>query len=185
MKPAMKKHLKRASGLVGKFAEKEARKVISSSRLEDNRPLTIALKGENKPLVGSSSELFRAITSKVLGDGTTVFVGVLKTSSSFNIARFLHDGGTIEVTPAMRGMFFFLWKVSEGTMKSGDLSGRAAELWSDMPGGWRPLKDSTTHIVIPRRPFMEIVFRDAAFKKKVRGKWEMAIQAAMKEQAGT
>lgn len=183
MTSAMRKHLRRATAINGKFAEAEVRQVIKSGRkLERNAALTIAIKGENKPLVGLTSEMFRAITSKVIND-TAAFVGVLRTDDAFNIAEIVHDGHTIAVTPAMRGMFFVLWKASEGSMVPSKLTGRAAELWDQMPGGWKPLRKSTTAIVIPSRPFIDIAFESVNLKKRVEGNWNMAIQAAMREQA--
>lgn len=184
MDATLKKHLRRASAINGKLAEKAARKVLSggASGIERNADLTIALKGGNKPGIGFTAEMFRAITSKVTGD-TEVFVGVLRTESAFNIAKIVHDGATIPVSPAMRGMFFYLYKASIGDIDPSELTGRAAELWQHMPGGWRPLKDSTTAIVIPSRPFMEIAFRSAGLKKRVENNWKMAIQAAMRERS--
>jgi len=183
MDATLKKHLRRASGLNGLVAVKEARKVIQSGTgLDRNAALTVAIKGENKPGVGLTGELFRAITHKVIKD-TEVFVGVLRTDEDFNIAKIVHEGVTIPVTPAMRGMFFYLWKTSIGDMEPSELTGRAAELWEHNQT-WYPLKESTTAIVIPSRPFMDLAFKVSGLKKKVEGNWTMALRAAMKERAG-
>lgn len=184
MDSVLKKHMKQATGLNGKLMEAEARQVIKTSRgLRRNAPLTAALKGENKPLVGLTAEMFRAITSKVVG-ADAVFVGVLRTDEKYNIAQIVHDGVIIPVTPAMRGLFFVLYQASSGKISPAELTGRAAELWDQMPGDWRPLEDSTTTIVIPSRPFLDIAFKSVQFKKRANSNWNMALRAAVKERAG-
>lgn len=183
MDAALKRHLRKASGVNGKLMEAEARQVIRTGRgLAKNAALTAALKGENKPLVGFTSEMFRAITSKVVGPDT-VFVGVLRTDGAYNIAKIVHDGQNIPVTESMRWMFFYLWKASDGSIPPSKLTGRAAELWNQMPGGWKPLADSTTFIVIPSRPFLDIAFQSAKFKTRANDNWQMAVRAAIKERA--
>lgn len=186
MDTTVRKHLRRAAGINGKLAEKEARRVIQSGRgLAKNADLTIALKGEDAPLKGTAgADLFNSITSKVIND-TTVFAGVLRTDKGYNIAKVVHEGATIPVTSRMRGMFFYLFKASIGDIDPSELTGRAAELWEQHPGPWYPLKDSTTAIVIPSRPFMELAFKATGLKKKVEKNWVMALQAAMRERAGT
>lgn len=179
---AVKKHILRASIKNGKMAEAAARQVIRRGGFEPNRPLTVMIKGSSKPLVDQGTGLFQAITSKVVED-FTVFVGVLRSSGAYNIAATLHDGAVIKVTDAMRGMFFALWKASTGEMDPSQLEGRAAELWERAPGGWLPLKKSTSHITIPARPFMLEVFRDAALRKKAKRNWNMALKKAMRELA--
>lgn len=183
MNASLKKHLRRATRINGKYVEAEARKVVQASRgLRRNAPLTVAIKGESKPLVGLTGELFRAITSKAIDD-TTVFIGVLKTDASYNIGNIVHNGKTIQVTPEMRGMFFYLWKVSSGDMDPSELTGAAADLWDKMPGGWLPLKESTEAIVIPSRPFIDIAFGTVGLKKRVEDNWRKAIQTAMRERS--
>lgn len=183
MDAAMRRHMRRASAINGKLAEAEARQVIRTSRnLQRNAPLTVALKGENKPLVGLTAELFRAITSKATSPNT-VFVGVLRTDSVYNVAKTIHEGTTIPVTPAMRGLFFVLWKASTGDIDPSALTGRAAELWDQMSSGWKPLKKSTTAIVIPSRPFMDIAFESARLMKRAQTNWQKAFQTAVNERA--
>lgn len=183
MDAAMRRRLNKATRLNGKFAEKEARRVIQSgSGLENNAALTAAIKGGDKAGVGLTAEMFRAITSTAIND-TTGFVGVLRTDESFNVAQIVHDGTTIPVTKAMKGMFFFLWKASIGELDPSKLTGRARELWGHMDNGWKPIKDSTTAIVVPSRPFLEIAFQSTALKKKVKANWLLAVQGAVRERA--
>lgn len=182
MDATMKRHLRRASGLNGKLVQAAVRSEISGGKFAPNRPLTVALKGgRNEPLIGNS-DLFNAITSKVIGD-TQVFVGVLRTDDVYNIAVAIHDGREIGVTSAMRGLFFVLWQASVDPAQVAKLKGRAKDLWETMPGGWKPLKPSTRAIIIPSRPFIKQAFKAVGLKKKVQDNWRMALQAAVREQS--
>lgn len=175
----MRRHLRRANRLNGKIMEAAIREVISSGKgMVTNRALTAHIKGENKPLVGPNNSIFQAVTSVVEGD-LTVFAGILATNSVFNIAETIHEGTDINVTSAMRGMFFMLWKASSG--QSVNLTGRAAELFAQQSDGWFPLKDSTSVIVIPSRPFVQQAFKAAGLVAKIRENWTMAIQAAIRD----
>lgn len=178
---ALRKNVRVATTLNGKVGEAVLRKVIQGGgKLRPNAPLTKLIKNSEKPLVDSGL-LFQSITSKV-HDDFTVFIGVLRTSDRYNIVRTLHDGEHIKVTPAMRGMFFMLWRASIGEIDPSSLTGRAAALWARQPGGWYPLREDTVVIVIPGRQFMRIAFANPQFKKLVRDNWSKAVAASFKEQ---
>jgi hypothetical protein len=181
MTKALRKHLRRATRLNGKLGERAIRKVIQSGEgMERNAALTHSIKGDNSPLVGDST-LFNNITSKAISD-VQVFVGVLRTSQAFNVAAIIHEGATVAVSPAMRGLFFILWKASTGDFPSADLSGRAADLFS-MFQDWKPLKQSTVVIVIPPRRFIHQAWSSPDLKKQAQANWAKAIQAGLNEQA--
>ncbi len=182
----VRKHLRRAARLNGKLAEAAVRKEMSTGKFKPNAPLTVAIKGgRNEPLQGyrTGSPMFKAITSQIIDDHT-VFIGVLQANEQYNIALVVHEGATIEVTDAMRGLFSILAAAERDPKIEKKLTGRARELWDQMPGGWYPLKPSTKAIIIPKRPFIEQAFKQAKLQKQVKLNWEQAIEAAMKEQAG-
>lgn len=175
-----RRHLQRATRLNAKIAEKKIRDTIKSGGFVENRPLTVALKGDNKPLVGPTAQLWGAITSRLVDD-RTAFVGVLKTSANYNIAVAIHEGVAIAVTAKMRGLFFVLWQASIGRMPVSELAGRAGELWSLMPGGWKPLLPSTKVILIPARQFIREAFGDKEIRELSRANWQAALKAAFAE----
>lgn len=177
----LRRQLRRASVLNGKLVERRIREAMRKGGYAKNANLTIAIKGSTKPLV-DDGQLFQFITSKVIDD-TTVFVGALRTDDNYNIIETIHNGATINVTPKMRGLFFILWMASKGQVPLSKLEGRAAELFRRMPYdsyGWRPLKESTTHIIIPPRPFIHKVLADVSLQLKVKENWTMAVQTALK-----
>lgn len=180
----LSKHMRRATEINGMIAVRRQREVIRGSEgIVANAALTIHIKGSSKPLV-DHGDLFKAITYEVVND-YQVFVGVLRTNEdAYNLAVTLHDGAAVQVTPAMRGMFFFLWKASTGDISAESLTGRAAELYARRPGGWLPLKPSTTVITIPPRPWATVAFGDPAFQQQVKNNWERAAVAAFGELAG-
>jgi hypothetical protein len=178
----VEKHMSKATKLNGALAVAAIRRNIKSGKFEPNQALTVAVKGSNKPLVDSGHHLYGAITWKSVAPDA-VFVGVLMTNESYNIAKALHDGVRIKVTPAMRGLFFILWQVSIGKTPVTELKGRAKELWDRMPGGWLPLSDQTQFIVIPARPFIAGAFKDQQFRKHAIKNWNQALKAAMREMA--
>ena len=179
------KHLIRATERNGRQVAALARQVIKSSPYARNASLTIALKKSSVPLVNSAT-LFRSITAKRVSD-FEVFVGVLRTHKSYNIAKTLHGSlgseyaKLIPVTSKMRMMFFLLHKASIDSRFIEDLKGRAKELWTLKPGGWNALNQSTTHIKIPSRPFMEIVVRDPKTIALVKKNWEEGLDKAFRE----
>lgn len=182
----------------GKFARKELRKATRLNGLEAkatirrmirkgghfaaNALLTREIKGSSKPLVDFGSGLFQAVTSETQTD-TSVFVGVQQKSDFYDIARAIHEGRVISVTPKMRAMFQVLWLASIGKLDPSTLDGRAAELWKRKPGGWFPLKKSTVAIVLPPRPFVEVAFDDPKLQQKVVSNWQRAISNVLREVA--
>jgi hypothetical protein len=178
--PIVRKHLRRATEFIGAKGEALIRQEITNGKFESNKPLTIALKGVDEPLKGDSAgaPLFKAITSKVVND-YAVFIGVLQTSGVYNIAVTIHDGRSIKVTEKMKNLFNILWLKENNP--SIDLTGRAAELWEKMPGGWKPLKASTTVIVIPPRPFIKNVWDKGELQDIAKKFWDGALAAAFKE----
>lgn len=179
----LRKHMGRATELNGLVGAREQRRTIASGKLAANAALTVFIKGSAKPLV-DFADLYGSITYEVINE-FTVFVGVLRADEEgFNIAMALHEGTQAKVTPAMRGMFLYLWKASTGVIPASQLYGRAAELWARKPGGWLPLDPSTEVITTPRRPWVEITFQDGAFKAKIQQNWEQALDAVFRELAG-
>lgn len=178
-----RKHLRKATERNGLEAVATIRRMIrKGGNFAANAVLTREIKGSSKPLVDTGSGLFQAITSKVETD-TSVFIGVLQVDEFYNIAEAIHDGRVISVTPKMRQMFQALWWASIGNLDPGELHGRAAELWKRKPGGWYPLKESTTAIVFPPRRFIDLAFKDPKLNRKVRDNWEQAISNAIRELA--
>ena len=185
----IKRHMLRATLLNGKILERKIREAIQAGNFLPNAPLTEAIKRDNKPLVGveTGAQLFKAITSKsVTGDTpfkSAVFVGILRTNQFYNVARTIHDGKTIRVTERMRGLFLALSLASQGKIDRGQLSQRGRDLFDYMNKGWKPLRKSTTRIVIPPREFISGAFKDGSAKKLARRNWQQALQAAFKEMA--
>lgn len=175
----LRAHIRKANVKIGLHARKTVRDVVKSSILTKNRPLTIAIKGSEKSMV-DRGDFWQSLTYKVISD-LQVFVGVLQQSAEYNIAKVLHDGVVIPVTPQMRGLFWALWQVSIGAMPKSNLSERGQELIEQMPEGWKPLKDSTTAIIIPSRPFIRIAFENKSLEAYARQMWSSATAAAFKE----
>ncbi len=180
--PIINKHIRKATEFIGKKGEAIIREEITNGSYEPNRELTVALKGgRNEPLKGdrSGASLFKAITSSVIND-YTVFIGVLQTSGEYNIALTIHEGVSIKVTEAMRGLFYILWLKGEKNPTL-ELTGRAKELWDKMPGGWLPLRKSTSVIVIPSRPFIKNAWNSGNLQSIASKFWNEALASAFKE----
>jgi hypothetical protein len=176
-KAKLEKNVRKATKLNAALVEREIRKGIQSGSWSKNAQLTVMFKHSRSPLIGpGDAELFKAITSEMV-DSFTAFVGVKRMSGMFNVAAAIHEGSTIAVTPKMRGLFLVLAAASRGE-KVG-LSGRAKEMF-DMLGGAgeiRPLKDSTSTIIIPPRPFIRMAFENPTVKAKIQANWQKAVAA--------
>lgn len=179
---AMNRHVPRATMLNAHLVQKEIRETIRSGLFHPNAALTIAIKRSSKPLVDTGHGLFQAVNIEQVND-YKVFVGVLKSDDFYNVAIAIHDGATVKVSEKMRGMFYVLWKASTGQIPPSELTGRAAELWSRKPGGWLPLKQSTTAIIIPARPFMVKAFSNPELRAMVQRNWHAALAASFRDLA--
>lgn len=175
----LRKHIHHATRVNGKLLEAAIRKGIQKGVPPPNAKLTTQLKGSTKTLV-DDGDLFKAITSTTT-HWNRGFVGVMKTDASYDIAQAVHDGVEIPVTEPMRRLFYALWLVSVGSKDGNSLTGRAAEMWEAMPGGWKRLSPSTTAITIPPRPFIKNVFEDKAVQAQVQKNWATSIERAIKE----
>lgn len=185
---ATEKFFKQAIVLNGHVAARWMRNTIKSGNFEPNAALTVALKGENKPLIGieSGAQLFGAVTAERVSP-TVVFVGVLRTNSFHNIAYMIHEGGPegregqgIDVTDEMRGLFLVLSKMSQGQTPR-YVSPRAQFLFRHMRGRFYPLHASTTKIHIPPRQFVNQTVADPALWKVIRSNYVAALKMALKE----
>lgn len=178
----MKREVSKALDLTSLQVVKEIRKNIQGGRFLGNAALTAAIKGQNKPLV-DFGQLFQAIGFKRVGEYERQ-VGVTKMSGdALNIAMVVHNGAVIKVTDKMRGLFFLLWLASMDRIPKSELRGRAAELFKRMPGGWKPLSESTTHIRIPPRRFIDEVFKSRRVRKMFKDNVNGAIERVMARRA--
>ncbi len=180
----------KATRFNGMMVAAEVRKRIKGRKYAANSPLTILIKKSSTPLV-NDGDLFGAVTSKNL-DAYSVFVGILRSAMSadgkslVNIAEFLHNGGSIPVTEAMRNMFMMLWEVGQGKRERSTLEGRAAELANALKGRIKqikPIKPTTKFIVVPPRPFLSDVLKDPTVLKRCENNWRKAADATFKAQA--
>lgn len=170
--------MRKANGIAGLYAVRAIRQQIRSGAFAPNAPLTIAIKGSDKPLVDTGN-LFKAITHKMVDD-YTVWVGVLFTSEAYNIAAALHEGAVIKVTERMRNLFEILFRASKGKVRPSMLTGRAAEIWERSQSKvFYPLRASTSQIIIPPRPFIRKAIESSDLMLKVHQIWFEAIAAAM------
>jgi hypothetical protein len=175
----LKRKVGPATRLNGHVVQKKVRSLIRSGSFAKNAALTKAIKHSSKPLV-DHGQLYQSI-SVLVGDWDAAFVGIHRTSPGYNLGLALHEGVTIKVTPAMRGLFMALWQASIGELDPAMLSGRAQALFQRMNQGWKPLKASTSVIRIPARPFMKTAFEDASTRSIVAANWKNAVEAAIKE----
>lgn len=174
----LKKEVKKATAWNAAYVAKAARKQISKGMSPANAALTQLIKGQNKPLIDSSA-MWDSIWFQLLS-WQTAFVGVLRTSDSFNVAEIVHDGSAVKVTQRMRAMFRWLYWASTGKVQPNQLTGAAAELWQRNPAAiWRPLRASTEAIIIPARPFMANAFDDGDVAAVVISNWHNAVDRAL------
>lgn len=180
LKRGLRRHVRLANQRVAQEAIGTIRQYIKAGKYEKNAPLTVEIKGSEKPLVDRGFTLFQAISKKEI-NWRLIFVGILKTDRFYNIGAALHEGTTIKVTPRMRAMFDALWRASVGMLDPSALRGRARRLW-ERKKHWLPLKSGTTAIILPRRPFIDKPLRDRGLRLRARKHWEHAYWQALKEQ---
>lgn len=183
---ALKVDVRKATTQAAMIVVKEIKKRISGRSYSPNAQLTILIKKSTLPLV-DDSDLYNSITHMTV-DEKSAFVGVLRKVEidgrpAADLALMLHEGASITVTNAMRGLFFALASVGEGRMQASELTGRAAELATQLGSRIkkiRPLKASTSVIVIPPRPFLKVPFEDRALLGRIKQIWERAVDASIR-----
>jgi hypothetical protein len=196
--PLLEKHVGRATLQNGMYLRKSVRQYMQrgvpiaegaeGAGKRTVAPLTHLIKGGSKPLVGTKgADLFNAITYEQI-DWKSIEVGVKRMSGMTNVAKIVHDGMTIKVTEAMRGLFYLLWLVDIGRVDESELKGRAAEIYAlagKKRGGrsFEPLKPGTTSIVIPPRRYLRDMYEDKGVRHTIKENWQNAVKAAIEEQA--
>lgn len=167
--PRLKKQIKESMDLVGMVAadaiiesiDKREPPPGSESSEYPNAPLTVAMKGNDTPLVGEAPASLRASITHEVAAWNQVVVGVLrrrteagrdgKADDVINIAAIVHEGATVPVTPKMRAF---------------------------MARQGFPLKASTVKIRIPGRPFLKSALRKNLVNE-YKEIWHNAIQQAL------
>lgn len=175
-KKEVQKTVGKATGRNAQLLLKAIRKAIQSGNYAPNAALTVDIKGSSKALVDSGN-LFQAITATQQSP-TVAFVGILRTDEAFNVGVAIHEGFTTKVTEKMRGLFFILWLASQGSVPSGELTGRAKELFARFQG-WKPLNEDTTEIRVPARRFIGDPFENSGLKRKIVVNWNNAVREGL------
>lgn len=166
-KALLQKAIDRAYKRLGLILTARMRRKIRGGVPPANRPMTVALKGSSKPLA-DSGRLFKSITWKVEGTGIekSLRVGVIKTSDEgANVAKIVHNGATIVVTPKMAKLFSVISSATMGRPVS--LYGRAEAMARRAKGPVYPMRVGTT-ITIPPRPFALMTLKDPKTPADVR-----------------
>jgi hypothetical protein len=175
--PRISREMGRATRINGLIVRKAIRAELKSGMAPANAPLTVFIKGSSKPGI-DHGEMFKAITSVVINPFMAE-IGVKKGDNAGSSALAVHEGATIRVTPKMRAMFGYLADVSAGKRDASRLTGRAAQLYRRRPGGWKALKQSTTHIRIPARPFIAQAMEHPGLRAKIGHNWTAAWAAGL------
>lgn len=171
---------KASARLVQHAIQQNIRKGTYAVNRVRNAKLTRELKHGRRPLV-EAGDMWKAVDTHI-ESATYAEVGIPKGHPVAWYAIVVHDGENIPVTPAMRGMFQALAIASRdggSVIGPGGLTGRAAELFAKKPGGWKPLKDTTTVIRIPPRPFVDEVAQNARIRELVARNWLTAAALAI------
>lgn len=177
----LKEEFERAGEVVGMTLERNMRRVIQAGRFQPNAPMTVALKGSSKPLIGPGEpRLWKAITHKVQAtpNGASIHVGVMRTHREANIARIVTEGRVVTVTRRMEIMFRVLRSIQLGY--GGALtSERARQLFNESKGQFPVLQEGST-FAIPARNFGLVVLRDPETKRVAEREFSQAVMNALK-----
>lgn len=177
VKKALTSAYGRAGQRVGIRLAAAMRNVIRSGNLPANSSFTTAFKrGSTKPLV-DTGRLMKAITYKVSGDRNFVEIGVMKQNNAANVARIVHEGTAITVTPRMSMLFKAVLAASEG--RGSVRSVRGQELLASYRGYTVKPPRVGTILVIPPRPFGKIVLDDPASRVIIQAEYQRALAHAV------
>lgn len=166
----LRREVRRATQRNALLVQREIRARIRDGKYAENSPLTLAIKApKSKPLVATGG-LFQAITQELASD-FVAFVGLKFGAKGkdgtdlVNVGLALHEGFTLQVTPAMRRAVFAKLRAN-GRQSQEEKPGRSGE---PARAVW----------VIPSRPFIRDVIEDPAVQRQVQDNWAQAVAAAM------
>ena len=126
-----------------------------------NAYATTIFKGSSKPLV-ADGDLRRNCGKRLIGSFAFIVGTTRKNRKGVDLAAVLHEGAEIPVTPRMRKVWIAMCAKHEMKVK--------------------PLRKSTTKIVIPPRPFLkQALIDDPAVAKIVLLGWKRAMMKAHKQ----
>lgn len=164
LRARLRQHMNPAMRQSSKLISRALKTTVRRGMTPANAPLTRTIKRRGRPLT-MTGRMRRSIKIKRIRNNIW-FIGLLESDigkEALRIAIGIHDGMEIRVTRRMRNMFSRLFDVTEGRKTPDMLTGRARILYEMAPGAsWVPLAASTTHIIIPGRPWVMETFKDRA-----------------------
>lgn len=179
----LQKNINIATQKAALYVAGKIRDRMKSGQYVPNKPLTIAIKGSSKPLIGLTATLWKSIAGKRVSWDRGI-AGVLRTDGKLNIAKMIHNGGAIRVTPKMANMFKLLARYSQSMFKGNyilpALRGRAAALWA-LNQVWYRINKPT--ISIPPRPFIRKTWDDDRIRAFVKGLYAQGVNQALRDSA--
>lgn len=138
----------------------EIRRRIRSRRYARNAKVTLMIKGRKPPLI-QTGELHRAIEREIISSFKAK-VGI-RPGENAKLAKILHEGATVKITPKVRAAIFGKIKAAGGSIKR------------------LPSKKSKGILRIPPRRFLSEVFSDKKLRMEMNRNWEMAVKALIKQ----
>jgi len=140
------------------------RKEIRGRKYAPNSPLTKILKGSGMPLI-DHADLVKYLAYD-LETSFSAYVGAKKSDGTYNIAKIVHDGATIRVTPKMRKWIAISMAKAKGR-------GRKVPKSREFTGGGKDF------FVIPARPFLTRIMQRKMVQNRIRKRWAYAFEVAM------
>ena len=154
VRSGLKIHIAKANSEIGTIARKALREFMrKGAATRKNKALTIILKGGNKPLFHTGQmanslqkkrESWHTMRVGFVDDKQVIDPHTNRPRSIIKIATGLHEGYTITVTPQMRAWFHHMANKNRKV---------------------KPLKPSTTKIVVRPRPFLLAVLEQSLLKQ--------------------
>ena len=195
----------RAHERIGREYVRTARRAILSSAYESNSPLTVALKGSTRPLIGRTGSLLRAIGYEAGPRQLNVGLDPSKAGPKLTqLAVILHEGATIDLRkhPQVRQAVWAQAREAVGAARLAQLSrrNRSAVIRSASSAGIRaprrtPMSDRQRRAFfarqpkaprtgldiwrIPPRPFLLEPLNAPRFVRFVGRAWSQAVERAL------
>lgn len=178
----MKREIRKATIKNALFLVKKIKQRIRKKRYTKNAPLTLALSKGTTPLLDEKN-LVDAIGKQIISSFEAVvgFIAKAKTTGGQTgdsrdmkkVVLLLHEGYTIDVTPAMRAAIAIALR-ERSSRKGNKALKQMDRAFKDSPGAgkdkWR----------VPGRKFLSSVFRNRAIQAHIRKNWRLAVIAGFR-----
>ena len=163
-KTLMERKIRAATRLNAMIMHAEIRRRIRGRKYARNAKVTLMIKGKKKPPLIRTGQLHAAIEQELI-NSYKARVGI-RPGQNAKLAKILHEGATVKITPKVRAAIFGQIKEAGGNIDK------------------LPKMKSKGVLRIPPRRFLTEVFENRKLRSEINRNWDNAVKGLIKKASG-